>query len=92
MANGMPIIATQISGLKELVDHNNGYLVPPKQPEALAAQIKLLSQHSPSQIAALSQHSMQRIEQAQLTWPYCAQHYIQLYQAAVSHLSGTLRR
>jgi glycosyltransferase involved in cell wall biosynthesis len=37
MAAGTPVVATRVSGIPELVDHDlNGLLVPPDDPEALA--------------------------------------------------------
>ncbi|MBO6516848.1 MAG: glycosyltransferase [Bacteroidia bacterium] len=40
MAHGLPVIATEISTLPEMVDHNvNGLLCPPKKPEELAQAI-----------------------------------------------------
>jgi glycosyltransferase involved in cell wall biosynthesis len=37
MAAGTPVVATRVSGIPELVDHDvNGLLVPPEDPEALA--------------------------------------------------------
>jgi glycosyltransferase involved in cell wall biosynthesis len=37
MAAGAPVVATAVSGIPELVDHEvNGLLVPPDDPEALA--------------------------------------------------------
>lgn len=46
-AMGIPIVATDVPGCREVVDHNvNGLLVPPKDPVALADAIeKLLSNH-----------------------------------------------
>ena len=40
MAAGLPLIGTRVGGLPELVDvERNGLLVPPRQPEALAAAL-----------------------------------------------------
>lgn len=45
MARGLPVVATQAGGVPEIVVHGEtGYLVPPRQPEAMAAAIvKLLA-------------------------------------------------
>ncbi len=43
MAMGIPVLSTAISGIPELVEHGvNGWLVPEKDPEALAAGLKTL--------------------------------------------------
>jgi glycosyltransferase involved in cell wall biosynthesis len=43
MAAGLPIVATDVGGIPELVDHErNGLLVPPDRPAALAAAVERL--------------------------------------------------
>ena len=43
MAAGLPVIATAVGGLPEVVtDGENGLLIPPKDPEALAAALARL--------------------------------------------------
>ena len=45
MAAGVPVVATDVSGLTDLVDHETtGLLVPPEDPDALAgAVVRLLT-------------------------------------------------
>jgi glycosyltransferase involved in cell wall biosynthesis len=43
MASGLPIIATRIGGLPEIIENgNNGFLVQPKNPKEIAEKLKLL--------------------------------------------------
>ncbi len=47
MASGCPVVATRVGGLPDVVqDRETGYLVPPKQPQALAAAILKLIRNS----------------------------------------------
>jgi len=39
---GLPVVATNVGGLSEMIDQSNGYLVEPKQPENLVAAIKMM--------------------------------------------------
>ena len=51
MAAGTPVVATDVSGIPELVEHEvNGLLVPPEDPEALADT--LLRLHGDPALAA----------------------------------------
>ncbi|MBI5050449.1 MAG: glycosyltransferase family 4 protein [Nitrospirae bacterium] len=43
MASGLPVVSTDVGGVSELVmDGETGFLVPPKNPDALAEKIKAL--------------------------------------------------
>ena len=42
MACGLPVVATDVGGITERVHATNGVLCPPRDPQALAAAIKLL--------------------------------------------------
>jgi glycosyltransferase involved in cell wall biosynthesis len=46
MASGLPIVATNVGGIPELINDNVGILVPPRDAEALAVAINHLLDHS----------------------------------------------
>jgi glycosyltransferase involved in cell wall biosynthesis len=60
MAAGVPVVATRVGGNPEVVEHGvTGYLVPPREPEALAATIaRILEQ--PTLAQAMGQAGRQR--------------------------------
>lgn len=71
MASGLPVVATDIRGMKEIVlEGVNGCLVPPKNPEALAEKIVFLLNHD----ALRQKQSEANREKAKLyTWEHIAE-------------------
>lgn len=64
MAQGVPVIVTRVGGLPELVEHGvSGLLVPPRDPEALAAALQTLATDH-EQRRQLGTGARQRIEGA----------------------------
>lgn len=60
MAKGLPIVATDVGGISELVSHGvNGFLVPPGDSEALAETIEFMFQN-PSVRARMGKASLGR--------------------------------
>ncbi len=67
MASGKPVIATDIGGMPDLVDHGEtGFLVPPGDANALASAVQLLLD-SPELIATMGATSLARVEHLKAT-------------------------
>src|SRR5688572_20305894 len=67
MASGLPIVGSTVGGIPELVEHGkNGYLVPPREPAAIAAAIRLLAD-SPDLRSEIGRRNRARAE-ANLSW------------------------
>lgn len=63
MASGLPVVATQIPGMEELVEDGvSGYLVPPNSPEQIAQAVAALAR-DPDTRARFGQASRRRILQ-----------------------------
>lgn len=62
MAVGVPVIGTHVGGIPELVEEGQtGFLVPPKDPEAITLRILYLCQH-PSQRLQMGRAARKRVE------------------------------
>jgi glycosyltransferase involved in cell wall biosynthesis len=82
MAAGLPVIATQVPGSVDLVQpQQNGFLVPPKDPPALAQALKALCCD-----AALRQAMGQRSREIalKLDWSEIAREYMEAYRAVMA--------
>lgn len=76
MALGKPVVASNVGGIPEVVkDGMTGYLVPPKDPEALAEKILLLLHH-PQLAADLGRSGRKRVQEA-----FSLEQMIQEYQS-----------
>jgi glycosyltransferase involved in cell wall biosynthesis len=84
LASGLPIVGTTVGGIPELVEHGkNGFLVPPREPVALAAAIRLLADN-PLLRAEIGRRNRTHAE-ANLSWARATTRYLSVY-------SGLLRR
>jgi glycosyltransferase involved in cell wall biosynthesis len=84
MASGLPIVGSTVGGIPELVEHGkNGYLVPPREPRALAAAIRLLADN-PDLRAEIGRRNRAQAE-ANLSWARMTTRYLSTY-------NGVLRR
>jgi glycosyltransferase involved in cell wall biosynthesis len=84
MASGLPIVGSTVGGIPELVEHGrNGYLVPPREPRALAAAIRLLADN-PDLRAEIGRRNRAQAE-SNLSWARMTTRYLSTY-------NGVLRR
>jgi glycosyltransferase involved in cell wall biosynthesis len=84
MASGLPIVGSTAGGIPELVEHGkNGYLVPPCEPRALAAAIRLLADN-PDLRSEVGRRNRAQAE-ANLSWARVTTRYLSTY-------NGVLRR
>jgi len=79
MACALPIVGTQVPGLQELVqDTVNGYLVPPRDPIALADALALLIDNGYERRRMGRQSRL--IAERQFAWEYIAAQYVEVYR------------
>lgn len=84
MAAGRAIIATRIPGVCELVDDGQtGLLYPPGDTAALAAHILALAD-APMRCQALGEAARMAVAAKKLTWPTCAEQYVELYRQVLA--------
>jgi glycogen(starch) synthase len=77
-AAGVPMIATNMAGLADLVQpEQTGLLVPPESPEHLAAAMQRLFR-SDAEVARMSAAARQAV--ARYDWPSIAQRHLALYE------------
>ena len=82
MACGTPVIGSNVGGIKYTVaDGKTGFLVPPKDPDALAARLAELIQ-SPVMLARFSKHSLRRV-QKHFTWQRVAHLLSDIYEDVI---------
>jgi glycosyltransferase involved in cell wall biosynthesis len=83
MAAGKPIVSTNVGGLPFLIrDGENGFLVPPRQPDKLANAVKRLLD-SPSLGVELGKNGRARVE-AELDWQNIARRTKEIYARAIA--------
>lgn len=82
MSAGLPVIATEVGGASEAIDHNvNGILVQPRDPQAIAAAISKLSADAALR-QDMSRANIARVRR-QFTWPSIARKYRDVYVTAL---------
>ena len=79
LASGLPVVGTDVGGIPELVEHGrNGVLVPPRDPETLAAAIRFLGGR-PELRAEMGRRNRAHAE-ANLSWERMTTRYLATYQ------------
>ena len=85
LACGTPVVATRCGGPEDIVTEQVGVLVPPENPEALAAAIQqVLSQRARYDPARLRAYALERF-----SWDRIAQQIVQLYHQAILQQSAS---
>jgi glycosyltransferase involved in cell wall biosynthesis len=79
MASAMPVLASDIEGVDELVEHNlNGFLFPPGDSDRLAALVQCLNEDM-ELFRTMGENGRQRILDMGLVWEQTAERYGQAY-------------
>jgi glycosyltransferase involved in cell wall biosynthesis len=90
MASGLPIVGSTAGGVPELVEHGkNGFLVPPREPVALAAAIRLLADN-PDLRARMGRLNRAHAE-ANLSWARVTTRYLSVYHGVLRRAPARLR-
>jgi D-inositol-3-phosphate glycosyltransferase len=77
-----PVIATRFGGFPEVVrDDESGLLVPPRDPHALAAALRILL-HDPTRRRAMGERG-RAYTVARFAWPVVTDHVLRLYREAL---------
>ncbi|HET7034767.1 MAG TPA: glycosyltransferase [Thermomicrobiaceae bacterium] len=89
MACGRPVIGSAVGGITFTVDDGvTGFLVPPRDPEALAERLRLLLE-KPELRARMGRAARLRVER-EFTWPVVAQRTAALYEALLAERAPAL--
>lgn len=90
MACGRPVVGSEVGGITyTIIDGQTGLLVPPRDPEALAARLYDLLTH-PEQRARMGEAGRRRTEQ-EFTWPLTALRIATLYEALIAEKTSRAR-
>jgi glycosyltransferase involved in cell wall biosynthesis len=87
MASARAIVASNVGGLPEIIQHEvNGLLVPPRDPQALASAIQCLVQ-SPGLRRKMGEAGRARVER-EFTWTQAAEQTERAYERAIALWRG----
>jgi glycosyltransferase involved in cell wall biosynthesis len=81
MAAGLPVVGTAVAGIPEFVqDGRHGVLVPPRDPAAVAAAIRLLGEHPVLRATIAARNRAHAVRH--LSWDAVTERYLAVYAAA----------
>lgn len=83
MARSMPIIVSDVGATAELVSKDNGWLLPPGDPDALYAALVAFKDLSRAEREQLGASSLARVE-ASFTWPKVTERTVELFRNIAS--------
>ncbi len=75
-----PTIVSDVGGLPECVDNDPNWIVPPSDPDALAARLIEFFRHEESQSAAFNELAQRVLDK--FSWPRIAERHLQIYTEA----------
>jgi len=78
LAAGTPVVSTTVGGIPEQITDNTGILVPPKQPEEIAAAVDQLLDNAQRR-AAMSEAAIERAK-AEYSWDSVARKTVEVYE------------
>ena len=88
MANGLPVVASNLPGIGELVrDGREGLLVPPGDRQKLAEALRWCLSHR-AELEGFAPAARSRIDELGLTWDNCAARHLGLYRECVESLAS----
>lgn len=92
MACGTPVVGSRVGGIKyTVVDGDTGYLVPPRDPDAIAERVARLLR-APDERIAFGRNGIERVR-SRFSWDEVAQQLMRVYdQVAFDHPAVALRR
>ncbi len=82
MASGLPVVATDVGGVREFVDPRGGTVVPARQPDALARAIALYLSHGPDARAAGEWNRARAA--ATFSWRASARQLLDVYSGVIA--------
>lgn len=84
MSSGLPVIASRVGGLPEIIEEGvNGHLVPPMQPDAIAVGAASITRLTPDQLAEVGRAS-RNLASATYSWDVISSKTVNVYQKAVA--------
>lgn len=83
MLSGLPIVATDIGGTNELIQHRkNGLLVKPRDPNGLAEGINLILRNN-NFASDIAKKARKHILSLETSWDDCAKKFISIYRLII---------